>query len=93
MEMSTRGSSREVVLGPFKAPPFCGLDWRETPMSPKEEDFIRFYRDAVIAGHNEPAAETMRHFNLSRDYVVRLLNETIAGCEGQDIRNWKSGER
>src|SRR5262249_7634761 len=27
-------------------------------MSPKDEDFIRFYRDAVIAGHNEPAAET-----------------------------------
>jgi hypothetical protein len=51
-------------------------------MSPKDEDFIRFYRDAVIAGHNEPAAETMRHFNLSRDYIVRLLNETIAGCEG-----------
>jgi hypothetical protein len=40
-------------------------------MSPKDEDFIRFYRDAVIAGHNEPAAETMRHFNLSRDYIVR----------------------
>ncbi len=32
-------------------------------------------------------------FNLSRDYIVRLLNETIAGCEGQDIRNWKSGEQ
>jgi hypothetical protein len=62
-------------------------------MSPKEEDFIRFYRDAVIAGHDGAAAETMRHFNLSRDYIVRLLNETIAGCEGQDIRNWKSGER
>jgi hypothetical protein len=27
------------------------------------------------------------------DYIVRLLNETIAGCEGQDIRNWKSGEQ
>jgi hypothetical protein len=64
-----------------------------TTMSPKDEDFIRFYRDAVIAGHDDPAAETMRHFNLSRDYIVRLLNETIAGCEGQDIRNWKSGER
>ena len=61
-------------------------------MSPKEEDFIRFYRDAVIAGHDAPAAETMRHFNLSRDYSVRLLNETIVGCEGQDIRNWKSGD-
>ncbi len=46
-------------------------------MSPKEEDFIRFYRDAVIAGHDAPAAETMRHFNLSRDYTVRLLNETL----------------
>jgi hypothetical protein len=45
-------------------------------MSPKDEEFIRFYRDAVIAGHNEPAAETMRHFNLSRDYIVRLLNES-----------------
>jgi hypothetical protein len=32
-------------------------------MSPKEEDFIRFYRDAVIAGQDDPAAETMRHFN------------------------------
>ena len=62
-------------------------------MSPKDEDFIRFYRDAVIAGHDGPAAETMRHFNLSRDYIVRLINETIAGCEGQDIRNWKSRER
>ena len=63
-----------------------------TTMSPKEEDFIRFYRDAVIAGHADPAAETMRHF-FSRDYIVRLLNKTIAGCEGQDIRNWKSGDR
>ena len=35
----------------------------------------------------------MRHFNLSRDYNVRLLNETITGCEGQDIRNWKPEER
>jgi hypothetical protein len=33
-------------------------------MSPNDEDFIRFYRDAVIA--------------VSRDYIVRLLNETIA---------------
>jgi hypothetical protein len=62
-------------------------------MSPKDEDFIRFYRDAVIAGHDGPAAETIRRFNLSRDYIVRLLNETIAGYEGQDIRNWKSRER
>jgi hypothetical protein len=46
-----------------------------------------------FAGHDEPAAETMRHFNLSRDYIVRLLNEIIARCESQDIRNWKSGER
>ena len=62
-------------------------------MGAKDENFIRFYRDAVIAGHDGPAAETMRHFDLSRDYIVRLINETIAGCEGQDIRNWKSGER
>jgi hypothetical protein len=67
--------------------------WTRTTMSPQHEDFIRFYRDAVIAGHDDPAAETMRHFNLSRDCIVRLLNETIAGCEGQDIRNWKPGER
>jgi hypothetical protein len=40
-------------------------------MSAKEEDFIRFYRDAVIAGHDDPAAETMRHFNLSRDALDR----------------------
>jgi hypothetical protein len=51
------------------------LAHQRTTMSPKEEDFIRFYRDAVIAGHDDPAAETMRHFNLSRDYIVRLLNE------------------
>jgi hypothetical protein len=57
-------------------------------MNPKDEDFICFYRDAVIAGHDNPAAETMRHFNLSRDYTIRLLNEAIAGCDGQDIRNW-----
>jgi hypothetical protein len=62
-------------------------------MNPKDEEFVRFYRDAVIAGHDTPATETMHHFNLSRDYVVRLLNETIARCEGQDIRNWKSEER
>ena len=62
-------------------------------MSSEDEDAIRFYRDAVIAGHDAPAAEMMRRFNLSRDYTVRLLNETIAGCEGQDIRNWKPGER
>jgi hypothetical protein len=55
----------------------------------KDEDCICFYRDAVMAGHDDPAAETMRRFNLSRDYTVRLLNETIARCDGQDIRNWK----
>jgi hypothetical protein len=63
-------------------------------MNPKDEAFIRFYREAVIAGHDDPAGETMRRFNLPRDYTVRLLNEAIAGCEGQDIRNWgKSEER
>ena len=44
----------------------------------KDEDCICFYRDAVIAGHDDPAAVTMRRFNLSRDYTVRLLNEAIA---------------
>jgi hypothetical protein len=33
-------------------------------MNQKDEDFICFYRDAVIAGHDDPAAETMHHFNL-----------------------------
>ena len=61
-------------------------------MKPKDEDFIRFYRDAVIAGHDDPAAETMRRFNLSPDHIVWALNEAISGCEGQDIRNWKKGE-
>jgi hypothetical protein len=45
-------------------------------MSPKDETSSVFYREAVIAGHGDPAAETMRHFNLSRDYIVRLFNET-----------------
>jgi hypothetical protein len=54
----------------------------------KDEDYICFYRDAVIAGHDAPAAETMRRFNLTRDYTIRLLNEAIARCDGQDIRNW-----
>ena len=39
----------------------------------KDEDYICFYRDAVIAGHDAPAAETTRRFNHSRDYTVRLL--------------------
>jgi hypothetical protein len=54
-------------------------------MNPKDEDFICFYRDAVLAGHDDPAAETMRCFNLSRDYTVRLLNEAIARCDGQQL--------
>ena len=54
----------------------------------QDEDYICFYRDAVIAGHDAPAAETMRRFNLTRDYTVRLLNEAIVRCDGQDIRNW-----
>ena len=58
------------------------------PAMNKDEDYICFYRDAVIAGHDAPAAETMRRFNLTRDYTVRLLNEAIARCDGQDIRNW-----
>jgi hypothetical protein len=36
-------------------------------MTPKEEDFICFYRDAVIAGHDNPAAQTMR---LSTSLVI-----------------------
>ena len=56
----------------------------------EDADCICFYRDAVISGHDEPAAETMRRFNLSRDYTVRLLKEAIARCDGQDIRNWNS---
>lgn len=54
----------------------------------KDEDCIRFYRDAVMAGHDAPAAETMHRFTLSRTYTVRLLNEAIARCDGHDIRNW-----
>jgi hypothetical protein len=57
-----------------------------------EDLIIHFYRDAVIANHETPAAETMLHFNLSHDYTTRLLNGTIARCEGQDIRNWKPGK-
>jgi len=62
-------------------------------MNPKDEDFICFYRNAVIAGHDYPAVETMHRFNLSRDYTIRLLNEAIARCEGQDIRNWNPNVR
>ena len=54
----------------------------EEPGMNKDEDYICFYRDAVIAGHDAPAAETMRRFNLARDYTVRLLNEAIARCTG-----------
>jgi hypothetical protein len=55
----------------------------------KDEDFICFYRDAVIAGPDYPAAEAMCRFNLSHDLIVRVLNETVSGWEGQDIRSWK----
>ena len=58
------------------------------PAMNKDEDYICFYRNEVIAGHDAPAAETMRRFNLTHDYTVRLLNEAIARCDGQDIRNW-----
>ena len=59
------------------------------PAMNNDEVYIPFfYRDAVIAGHDAPAAETMRRFNLTRDYTVRLLNEAIARCDGHDIRNW-----
>jgi hypothetical protein len=29
----------------------------------KDEDCICFYRDSVMAGHDDPAAKTMRRFN------------------------------
>ena len=57
----------------------------------KDEDYICFYRDAVIAGHHDPAAETMRHFNLSRDYTVRLLNEAIAGLAQEQEPGMRGG--
>jgi hypothetical protein len=65
---------------------------RENADEPKDEDFICFYRTQSSPVTTRPR-RTMRHFNLSRDYIVRMLNETIAGCEGQDIRKWKCGER
>jgi hypothetical protein len=78
-------------VGPVYVALFCcewgGREGSGTTMN-KDEDCICFYRDAVIAGHDDPAAMTMRRFNLSRDYTVRLLNEAIARCDGQDIRNW-----
>ena len=39
-----------------------------------------------------PRQKTMPRFDLSHDLIVRVLNEAISGCEGQDIRNWKEGE-
>jgi hypothetical protein len=79
-------ADRQAVGAPWEAIQKTS-EWQMT-MNQKDEDFICFYRDAVIAGHDDPAAETMHHFNLSRDYTIRLLNEAIAGCDGQDIRNW-----
>jgi hypothetical protein len=38
-------------------------------MNPNDEELICFCRNAVIAGHDDHAAETMRRFNLSRDYT------------------------
>jgi hypothetical protein len=74
-------------VGPFAVKMMAARKEAEPAMN-KDEDYICFYRDAVIAGHDAPAAETMRRFNLTRDYTVRLLNEAIARCDGQDIRNW-----
>jgi hypothetical protein len=84
----TRAAS--PAIGPDRASPNINREERSgrTTMNPKDDNLICFYREAVIAGHDDPAAETKRRFNLSRDYTVRLLNEAIAGCEGQDIRNW-----
>ena len=42
-----------------------------------------------LAGPDYPAAEAMCRFNLSHDLIVRVLNETVSGWEGQDIRSWK----
>jgi hypothetical protein len=41
----------------------------------KDEDVICFYRDAVIDGHDNPGAETMRRFNLSRDFSAAKLRD------------------
>src|SRR5262245_65306224 len=55
-------------------------------MSPKDEDFIRFYRDAVIAGHNEPAAETMRHFDNDIDLDPDELGRDLGVALGATLR-------
>jgi hypothetical protein len=39
------------------------------------------------------AARTTAVVTFAICLIVRLLNETIAGCEGQDIRNWKPEEQ
>ena len=50
------------------------------PAMNKDEDYICFYRNAVIAGHHAPAAETMRRFNRSaaerrhHDAMVRIIS-------------------
>jgi hypothetical protein len=57
-------------------------------MNQKDEDFICSIAMQSSPVTKIPPAETMHHFNLSRDYTIRLLNEAIAGCDGQGIRNW-----
>jgi hypothetical protein len=49
-------------------------------MSPKDEEFIRFYRDAVIAGHNEPDAAA--HWSWLTHWLracIRMLLRSPAG--------------
>ena len=60
-------------------------------MNSQDEDFIRFYRDAGHRRSRRSRSGNDASLQPLPDYTVRLLNETIAGCEGQDIRNWKPG--
>lgn len=57
----------------------------------KDEDYICFYRDAVIAGHDAPAAETMRRFKLM-PCLTELLRKNKSApdhTQGMDIaRLW-----
>jgi hypothetical protein len=72
--------------------PSCQTARRTKPCLWEHKRECRLGGDAVIAGYDDPAAETMRRFDLPHDLIVRVLNEAISGCEGQDIRNWKKGE-
>ena len=43
----------------------------------KDEDCVCFYRDAVIAGHDDPAAVTMRRFKVIIRFVCERGNRTM----------------